>query len=97
MPMFVVLGKMTDQGIKNIKDFPQRVQENRSSGERLGLKTHGWYLTQGRYDFVVVAEAPDEETMVAQLLSVAGRGNSRSETMRAFTIEEAKQIIQKLG
>jgi uncharacterized protein with GYD domain len=97
MAMFVVLGKLTDQGAKNVRNLHQNVKENMARGERLGIKIHGWYLTQGQYDFVVLAEAPDAETMLAQSAGVAGIGNSRSETLRAYTLDEADKVLQKLG
>jgi uncharacterized protein with GYD domain len=97
MPMYIVLGKFTDQGIRDIRNLRQRVQENMKHGEQLGLKPHGWYLTMGRYDFVVVAEAPDDQTIATQVLGVASRGVSRPETLRAFTLDEADAIIQKMG
>ncbi len=97
MAMYVVLGKFTDQGIKDAPNLRQRVQENMQRGQQLGLKVHGWYLTMGRYDFVVVAEGPDDETMAAQALGVAGRGGSRTETLRAFTLDEVDAITQKMG
>jgi uncharacterized protein with GYD domain len=97
MPMFVVLGNFTEQGIRNIKQLPQQAQENMQHSQQLGIKVHGWYLTEGRYDFVMVAEAPDDQTAAAQVLWVAGRGNSRTETLHAFTLDEVGQIIQKIG
>jgi uncharacterized protein with GYD domain len=97
MAMFVVLGKFTDEGAKNLRNVRRGVQENMARGERLGIKVHGWYLTQGRYDVVVLAEAPDAETMLAQAAGVAGTGNTRTETLRAFTLDEADKVLQKLG
>ena len=97
MAMFVVLGKLTDEGAKNIRNLRQGVQENMARGERLGVKVHGWYLTQGRYDIVVLGEAPDAETMLAQAAGVAGMGYSRTETLRAYTLDEAWQAFEKLG
>lgn len=95
--MFVVLGKFTDQGAKGVKDLRKNVEANLSRGERMGVKIHGWYLTQGRYDIVVVAEAPDAETMLAQAAGVAGTGNTRTETLRAFTLDEADAVIKKVA
>ena len=95
--MFVVLSKFTDQGAKNIQNLRKFAEENKARGERLGLKIHGWYLTQGRYDVVVIAEAPDAETMLAQAAGVAGTGNTRTETLRAFTLDEAEQAIKKVS
>jgi uncharacterized protein with GYD domain len=95
--MYVVLGKFTDQAMTDIRNLRQRVQENMQRGERLGIKAHGWYLTMGRYDFVVLVEAPDDQTAAAQVLGVASRGASRPETLRAFTLDEVDTIIQKMG
>jgi uncharacterized protein with GYD domain len=95
--MFVVLGKFTDQGAKNIQNLRKNAEENMARGERLGVKIHGWYLTQGRYDIVVVAEAPDAETMLTQSAGVAGTGNTRTETLRAYTLDQAEQAIKKVS
>jgi uncharacterized protein with GYD domain len=97
MAMFVVLGKFTDQGAKNIQNLRKNAEENMARGERLGVKIHGWYLTQGRYDIVVVAEAADAETMLAQSAGVAGTGNTRTETLRAYTLDQAEQAIKKVS
>lgn len=97
MATYIVLGKFSDQGIKDIRNLRQAVDENRRHGEQLGTKALGWYLTMGQYDFVVIAEGPDDETMAAQVLGVAGRGRSHTETMRAFTLDEADAIIQKIS
>ena len=97
MPMFVVLGKFTDQGAKNLANIRQGAQEIMERAQRLGIKNHGWFLTQGAYDIVVLAEAPDAETMLAQAAGVAGTGNTRTETLRAFTLDEVGQALQKLG
>jgi uncharacterized protein with GYD domain len=96
MAMFVVLGKLTDQGARNIRDLRKGVEENMARGERLGVKIHGWYLVQGQYDIVVIAEAPDAETMLAQSAGVAGAGNTRTETLRAWTLEEMGQVLGRL-
>ena len=97
MPTYIVMSKFTDQGVKNVRDLPQLMEQNRAGAEKLGLKRIAWYMTQGAYDVVVIVEAPDDEAMAAQVLNVAGRGNVHTETLRAFTLEESKAIIQKLG
>lgn len=96
MATYVVLYSMTDQGAKNIDSLPERVRQARTAAEQAGIKVHGWYLTEGRYDVVTVVEAPDEQTVVAGVLAIARNGNFRSETLRAFDENEMEQIIQKL-
>ena len=97
MPTYVVLAKLTQQGVSKIRDLPQIARENMAMAERRGMKVHGWYLTQGRYDIVVVTEAPDDQTAAAQALAVASRGGVSTETLRAYTLDEAEQIVQKIG
>lgn len=97
MPTFVVLGKLTDQGAKDTASYAEQIgRDMRQNADKLGMKTISWYMTQGRYDFVVVVEAPDDETMLKQNLFAASRGRSRSETMRAYTIEEVQQIAKSV-
>ncbi len=97
MATYIVLGKFTDEGIRDIKNLRQFAEENLRRGQALGLKPKGWYLTMGEYDIVVVVEGPDDETMAAQALGVAVRGRTRTQTLRAFTLDEAEAIIQKVG
>jgi uncharacterized protein with GYD domain len=96
MPTYVVLYKFTDAGAKNIKGTVQRARESRAENEQRGFTVHGLYWTQGQYDMVAVVEAPDEQAMLAGLFNIAGAGNVRSETLRAFTEAEMAQVIQKM-
>jgi uncharacterized protein with GYD domain len=95
--MFISLGKLTDEGARDVRTLRERVEENMARAERSGIRIHGWYLTQGRYDIVVVMEAPDAETVLAQAAGVAGTGMVRTETLRAWTLDEAGQVLAKLG
>jgi uncharacterized protein with GYD domain len=96
MQTYVILWTFTDQGMKNIKTLPERVQDNISLAEQGGFKVISSYLTQGQYDFVTIVEAPDEQSLMAALFSIASGGNSRSETLRAFQMTEVQQIVQRL-
>ena len=92
MPMYVTLIRYTEQGIKTFKDLPSRLEETRRAGEAVGAKLVAFYLTMGQYDAVVVSEAPDDETVATLALGAGGRGNVRTETLRAFTEDEAKKL-----
>ncbi|MFI5448343.1 MAG: GYD domain-containing protein [Candidatus Bathyarchaeia archaeon] len=54
------------------------------------------YFTMGEYDFVVIAEAPNDETMVKVLLSVGKQGNVRTKTLKAWTDADAAKILSQL-
>jgi uncharacterized protein with GYD domain len=92
MPIYVTLIRYTEQGIKTFKDLPKRLEETRAAGEAAGAKLVAFYLTMGQYDAVVVSEAPDDETVATLALAAGGRGNVRTETLRAFTEDEAKKL-----
>ena len=95
MPTYVVLYNFTDQGAKNVKGTVERVRDTRAENERRGFKTLGVYWTQGQYDLVAIVEAPDEQAMLAGLVNVAGAGNVRSTTLRAFTENEIEGVLKK--
>ncbi len=50
----------------------------------------------GEYDSVAIVEAPDDETMAKLSLRIGARGNSRSETLRAFKEDEYREIISSI-
>jgi uncharacterized protein with GYD domain len=96
MPRYVTLVKFTDQGARNAKDTVTRAGAFRSDVERRGGKLVSIYWTQGQYDIVVTLDTPDEQAAMAATLAVAGLGNVRTETLRAFDETEMGSIIQKI-
>jgi uncharacterized protein with GYD domain len=96
MPTYVTLVHYTEQGVKTFKDLPARLEQTRKAGEDLGATLTAFYLTMGQYDAIVISEAPDDETVAKLALAAGGRGNVRTETLRAFTEDEAKRIADGL-
>jgi len=92
MGTYVTLLKFSDQGIRNIKDSPDRYGAFKAMAEKLGVTVKSFHYTLGHYDAVTVVEGPDEAVTTA-LLKAGSLGNVRSETLRAFSIDEAKRII----
>jgi hypothetical protein len=52
--------------------------------------------TQGRYDIVIVIEAPDELSATALNLSLSTLGNIRTESLRAFSSTDMLKIVAKM-
>ena len=96
MPTYIVLYKFTDQGVKNIKATVRNASEAQAESEQRGFKILGVYWTQGQYDVVAIVQAPDEQAMLAGLFNIAGAGNVRSETLRAFSAAELTQVLEKM-
>ena len=96
MPMYIGLYKLTDQGIKNIKDAPQRIEEGIKAYEAMGGKVISFYTVFGEYDYVAIGEAPSDEVALTFALAVGTQGNVRTTTLKAFTKEEFAEIVKKL-
>jgi uncharacterized protein with GYD domain len=96
MATYVVLVNFTDQGIRNIKDFPKAADAIKEMGRAMGVTLKDRYWTLGAYDLVAIWEAPDDATMTALTLSVGKLGNARTQTLRAFSQPEMAQIVAKV-
>jgi uncharacterized protein with GYD domain len=96
MPTYIVLGKYTTQGIQTIKDSPGRVDAARKAIEAAGGKMGDFKLTIGQYDFVVEAEAPNDEALAGIMLAIGSGGTVTTETLRAFSESEFRSIVGKL-
>lgn len=96
MPTYVTLYKLTEDGIKNIKGAPQRIEDGIKSWEKTGGRLLAFYATQGEYDYVAISDAPDEEVAAAFVLGQGARGYVRTTSMRAFTPEEFARIVAKI-
>ncbi len=92
MATFVILVNFTDQGIRNIRESPDRHDAIEALAESLGVKVADCYYTVGQYDMVVTVEGEDEAA-VTTLLKVGSGGNVRTQTMRAFSVDEMREII----
>lgn len=92
MPTFVTLVNFTDQGIKNVKDSPDRLQAFKAAAEKLGVKVKDVYYTVGTYDIVTITEGTGE-AVTAALLKIGSMGNIRTQTLRGFTPDEFKKIV----
>ena len=95
MATFIILANFTDQGIKAVKDSPERFNTVRGLAEKVGATIKSVYWTVGRYDVLTVVEGTDE-AVTSMLLKLGSLGNVRTETMRAFSAEDFKKLVGKM-
>ena len=96
MPTYIALYRFTAKGIENIKDSPDRLEAAKAAVAAAGGNFHSFFLTMGQYDAVAISEAPDEKTAAIVTLAIASKGAVQSETLRAFTEDEYREIIAAL-
>ena len=97
MPIYVTLGNWTDQGTRDFGGAVERANGFRKLVEQAGGRVRELVWTMGEYDFIIVAEAPDDETAATLLLRVGAAGNVRSRTMPAFDADQMSDIIARTG
>jgi len=96
MATYLGLMKFTDQGIRKVKDTTKRAKDFQEFAEKMNVKVREMYWTLGRYDVVVIAEAPDDETITRLTLGLSMLGNVKTETLRAFSAQEMNKILKGL-
>ena len=94
MPIYITLMKFTSQGVSGLPAWRDRVEEAERAIEERGGKLLDAYVTLGRYDVVELFEAPDDEVAYQILVELAKHGQVTTETLRAFTREEAERIVK---
>jgi uncharacterized protein with GYD domain len=97
MPTYIAMLKWTAQGLQNLKQSPSRLDAARKSFEAGGVKMKDFYMVTGKHDMIAIIEAPDDAALAKALLSTASQGGVTSETCRAFTEQEYRQIIGGLS
>lgn len=96
MPMYVVLGSFSDQGIRAVKDTAKRAKAFRELAKSMGGSIKDIYWTLGKFDVVTTMEAPDDETAAAIMMKAGSLGNMKSQTLRAFTENDIGSILSKV-
>jgi len=96
MAKYISLIKYTGKGIENIKESPKRLDAFKQLCESMGGKVEGFYLTMGRYDLVLIVDAPSPETAAKVILTTTSGGAVSTETLQAFSEKEYRKIISEL-
>jgi len=88
MAIYILLSKLSTQGIQTLKANPDRLREVNKDVEELGAKVLHQWATLGEWDFVNVVEAPDTATIARVSVSLGARGSTTIETLPALEIDE---------
>ncbi|MFY9579227.1 MAG: GYD domain-containing protein [Gaiellaceae bacterium] len=96
MPHYISLMRWTSQGLAGLPGWRERVEEGERTIQEAGGQLVGVYVTLGRYDVVEIFEAPNDEVAVEILMKLQRFGAEHTETLRAFTREEAEEIVKRL-
>ena len=93
MPIYILLSRLSQQGVATLKSNPDRLREVNHDVEELGARVLHQWATLGEYDFVNVVEAPDLATVARVSVALGARGSTRIETLPALTVDEFIQSL----
>ena len=93
MPIYILLSRLSQQGVATLKSNPDRLREVNRDVEELGAKVLHQWATLGDFDFVSVVEAPDIATVARVSVALGARGSTKIQTLPALTIEELLETL----
>jgi uncharacterized protein with GYD domain len=93
MPIYILLSRLSQQGVATLKSNPDRLKEVNRDVEELGATVLHQWATLGEFDFVNVVQAPDTATIARVSVALGARGSTRIETLPALTIDEFVQTL----
>jgi uncharacterized protein with GYD domain len=97
MATYVALLKLTERGIHDIKDTGKRAAELKTHAKKHGIEVREQYWCLGRFDGLLLFDAPDDDTATAAMLSLTSRGYVTTQTLRCFNTAEISKIVAKIS
>ncbi len=86
MPLYVMLANFTGRGRRMAQDNPNLLSEAAASVETMSSKVLTQYAVLGRYDFVIITEATDNQSVVRLSLELGVRAGLNIETLPALPV-----------
>ena len=94
MPIYILLSRLSQQGVQTLQSNPSRLQEVNRDVEELGAKVLHQWATLGEFDFLSIVEAPDEKVIAKVSVALGARGSTRIQTLPALSIDEFVSTIE---
>ena len=87
MAIFIMLSRLSPEGMQTLRNNPERIQEVNREIEGFGARVVQQYALLGPYDFITVLEAPDPETVARVSVELSSRATASYETLAAVPVE----------
>lgn len=96
MPYYVFLINWTAEGIRTVKQGPQRSEAFHKAVEAAGGKVLSNLHTMGAYDAVAAVELPSDEVANLIAIRIGTQGFVRTTTLKGWSPAEFAQMVGKL-
>src|SRR5919106_2209773 len=98
MTLYFLLGSLTEEGQKMLNNNPNLMVDAVMSSNCDSAEIMGQYAVLGKYDFVMMAEAADNEAVARLSLEIGARVGLHIETLPAVAIgvvaEQARDQLE---
>jgi len=95
MPYYVLLSTLTNEGLKTVRERPERIREVNKELEGFHVHVIAQYALLGPYDFLSIIEAPDNAAVARMSAELGSRGTVKIMTMAAIPTEEFITSVKK--
>lgn len=96
MVTYMSMMKLTDEGIKDLKNAPKRIEEGIKAFEKIGGKMIGFYAAVGEYDYISIGEAPSDEAAIAFSMGLSSLGNVKTTSVKLIPVAVFTELVNKL-
>ncbi len=96
MAKYIRLTNLTQEGRKSIDKSSERTEHMQQIAEETGGAIEDVFLTFGPYDFVTVADFPDDESYAEFALKAGKEGAYETQTLKAVEEDAYGSIIDSL-
>jgi uncharacterized protein with GYD domain len=94
MAEYIVLSRLTAEGRKTLKERPERLKEVNKEIEKMGAIVERQYALLGKYDFLTILEAPDNETVTKVMVELGSRGTLETATLPAIPVDKFLKALK---
>ena len=96
MTTYIMLATWTEQGARNVRDSPRRLDAAKKMLQDMGGDFRAVYLTMGDFDLVGIYEAPDDAVAARFTMQLGMLGHVRTRTLKAFPETAYRELIHSL-
>jgi uncharacterized protein with GYD domain len=95
MPTYIMLSKLSEQGLQTLRANPERVREVNRDVEEMGAKVvHQWFLL-GPHDFVNIVEAPDASAIAKISVALGARGSVHTQSYEMLEVDDLLSLLSE--
>ena len=94
MPKYLMLSRLSEQGLQTLRANPERINEVNKDVEEFGVKVlYQWFLL-GPHDFVNIVEATNSSAIAKVSVILGARGSVQTESYEMLDVDD---VIELLG